>query len=75
VHNKVATQSCAAHRISGSFAENDLQLGARGLKVRLQSVSEAAARPTKISSVFVPRDTKESEFLDVVDFGGAAFSV
>jgi len=24
---------------------------------------------------FVPRDTKESEFFDLVDFGGAAFSV
>jgi len=24
---------------------------------------------------FVPRDTKESEFLDLVDFGGVAFSV
>jgi len=24
---------------------------------------------------FVPRDTEESEFLDLVDFGGVAFSV
>jgi len=24
---------------------------------------------------FVPRDTEESEFLDLVDFGGGAFSV
>ena len=29
----------------------------------------------KLHLEFIPRDTEESEFLDLVDFGGAAFSV
>jgi len=55
-------ESCLPYKRVMSHISNDYQ--SSDYQIKRQSQFE-----------FVPRDTEESEFLDLVDFGGVAFSV
>jgi len=63
-----------------SFAHREYDDSFHGKRYPLRQIQNLTFLGTNSNSIksqfeFVPRDTEESEFLDVVGFGGAALSV